>query len=372
MQVIDRGILSTAVPGTDRAALTFPTVTVLGDGSLLATVRAGDTKDSAAERIEFFRSRDGGRSWSAPRRPFPPPDVGGVAGTLKLCYITPLSGRHLLAAAMWVDRTSYPGQPLFNAATEGCLPMQILLADSLDDGETWSPWRLVPMPAEIGPPSLTNPLLRLSDGRLAMSVETNKNYGDASKWHQRAVFLHSEDRGQSWSAPRTVAEDPSGRIFNWDLRCAVAPDGRIGSFAWTYDSETARYLDVHRRLSNDRGATWSAPEPLGFADQAARPAVLPDWRVVLAWVDRFGTRSIRARVAADIAAPFEPSSEVVVYAHPQPSEAANADTGALLAEMGVWSFGLPYATALPDGDVMVVYYAGDDGALSIHWARLRP
>ena len=38
--------------------------------------------------------------------------------------------------------------------------------------------------------------------------------------------------------------------------------------------------------------------------------------------------------------------------------------------MGVWNFGLPYAEVLPDGDVLVVYYAGAREAMSSHWARL--
>jgi hypothetical protein len=98
---------------------------------------------------------------------------------------------------------------------------------------------------------------------------------------------------------------------------------------------------------------------------------LPDGRVVLAWVDRFVTHAIRARVAASADAPFDPASEVVIYTHS--SEAKRDDkTGDLLAEMGMWAFGLPSATTLPDGDVLVVYYAGDNGAMDIHWARVRP
>ena len=38
--------------------------------------------------------------------------------------------------------------------------------------------------------------------------------------------------------------------------------------------------------------------------------------------------------------------------------------------MSIWTYGLPYAEALPDGDVMVVYYAGDGRAMDIHYARL--
>jgi hypothetical protein len=150
----------------------------------------------------------------------------------------------------------------------------------------------------------------------------------------------------------------------------VAPDGRVGSFAWTYDSTTATYLDIHRRISADGGMSWTPPEDLGVADQAARPAVFPDGSVVLAWVDRFGSKSIKARLAPDIAAPFDPASEVTVYAHPA-AEAGSADTGEMLASMDLWSFGLPFAAALPDGDALVVYYAGEARALDVRWARLR-
>jgi len=38
--------------------------------------------------------------------------------------------------------------------------------------------------------------------------------------------------------------------------------------------------------------------------------------------------------------------------------------------MSRWSYGLPWAEALPDGDVIVVWYAGTPESMDIHWARL--
>ena len=70
---------------------------------------------------------------------------------------------------MWIDRTSIPGKELFNADTEGCLPMKILIADSYDNGNTWSKLRKVQLPKDIGPPSLTNPIMKLPNGKLIMS-----------------------------------------------------------------------------------------------------------------------------------------------------------------------------------------------------------
>ena len=43
----------------------------------------------------------------------------------------------------------------------------------------------------------------------------------------------------------------------------------------------------------------------------------------------------------------------------------------MLADVLLWSFGLPYAEALPDGDVIVLYYAGTAETMDIHWAHLR-
>src|SRR5262249_4226229 len=113
MKIVERGVLSHGVAGTPRAALTFPCLLVLPSGTLLATLRPRSTKDSADEQIELHRSDDGGRSWHM-LRPFTfEGTIDGAHGTLKVCYLTQMAPGRLIAAAMWVDRTTYPGQPLF-------------------------------------------------------------------------------------------------------------------------------------------------------------------------------------------------------------------------------------------------------------------
>jgi hypothetical protein len=97
-----------------------------------------------------------------------------------------------------------PGQPLFNEQTEGCLPMYVVLSDSHDLGETWTPWRLLPLPDSLGPPSLTSPILKLASGRLAVSIESNKPYLDTSKWLQHVAYAYSDDQGQTWGDAITI------------------------------------------------------------------------------------------------------------------------------------------------------------------------
>jgi len=372
MRIVDSGYMRKAEPGTRHATLTYPTVTTLSNGLLLATLRCGSTKDTADETTELYESSDGGRTWR--QCPFPAPtEVNAKRGGARGCHITEIEPGHLLGAVMWVDRQTYPGKPLFNPETEGCLPMVIVLSDSYDFGKTWSQWRVVPMPTEIGPASLTSAILKLTDGTLAMSIETNKTYEDNSKWYQRVVLFHSRDQGRTWGPPVIAGCDPTGRIFNWDQRTGITPDGRIVALLWTYDTQNHVYLNIHRRISSDGGYTWSEAEDLGFADQAGHPAVLPDGRVVVSYVDRFNTQSIRARWAPDAAAEFDPQTDIVIYDHraSAPKSRHTGATTAVLVDMKVWSYGLSYAEPLPDGDVIVVYYAGSGDAMDACWARLR-
>jgi hypothetical protein len=134
MQIIASGLLRAAVPGTNRACLTFPSVVVLANGELLATGRAGSRKDGEDDRLELSRSCDGGTSW-IDEPGFPePPSISGQWGTLKICYLTEFAPGQLLAAAMWIDRSSHPGQPLFKpnpkAACQwpSCWPIRATMA----------------------------------------------------------------------------------------------------------------------------------------------------------------------------------------------------------------------------------------------------
>jgi Neuraminidase (sialidase) len=372
LDLIESAVAVRGTEGTRRAVNTFPALLTLANGDVLLTSRAGTTKDGDDETIELRRSTDGGRSWSAPVTPFPA-EKEGVRGSVKVAYLTELPGGRLLAATMWINRSEYPGKPLFNAETEGCLPMDIVLFASNDGGRTWGPGWQVPMPASIGPASLTAPLLRLSDGRLALSIESNKQYNDRSPWLQFVSYFHSADQGKTWTGPTVVSRDPTGRIFNWDQRAAVAPDGRVVSFTWTYDSTTRKYANIHRRSSGDGGLSWTAPEDIGITDQAGRPVILPDGRVVLPWVDRFGSRTIRVRAARAIDAALEAATDVEIYGLESAAkqESGKGTTGDILADMGLWTFGLPFAERMPDGDILVAYYGGVPTRMDIRLARLR-
>ena len=82
MRIVQRGVLAESEAGTRRAVTTFPALAVLANGGLLATCRAGSSKDGADECAELYRWDGETRRWSAPSRPWTAPAVDGVRGTL--------------------------------------------------------------------------------------------------------------------------------------------------------------------------------------------------------------------------------------------------------------------------------------------------
>ena len=150
----------------------------------------------------------------------------------------------------------------------------------------------------------------------------------------------------------------------------INKNGTITSFAWTYDSAKKTFLNIHQRISNDEGKTWSQPKDLNISDQPSHPALLKDGKVVLAWVDRFKNQSIKVRVSDNLNAHFDEISEVTIF-NQKKIKQNNKELGGLLADMNIWSFGLPYADVLQSGKVLVFYYAGNDKKMDLHWIRLK-
>ena len=70
MQIESSGILCSAKINSNKACYTFSSFVSLKNGSILATARGGNNKDSEFEGIEFFRSDDEGENWSESWEPF--------------------------------------------------------------------------------------------------------------------------------------------------------------------------------------------------------------------------------------------------------------------------------------------------------------
>ena len=369
MRIVDRGTVASGREGTDASSLCFPGVCALPSGRWLTTFRAAPTKDGVASQHTLISwSDDQGRTWSAPSEPWRPPAVDGKPGRFRAAHLTALGGDRVLAVIYWVD-ASDPSLPFFNEETEGLLDSHLFQSLSDDGGHTWSePTRIDTSPYNL-PTPITGPALLLDNGDWALQFETNKSYYDRSTWHHESVLMFSADEGRSWPEHACVAADPAARIFYWDQRPATLPDGRILDLFWTFDRDSAGYLDIHGRLSTDNGRTWGELFDTGLPGQPAAPVGLADGGIVMVYVDRSAGVQIKARISSDGGLSWPEAGELTIHGD-RASETVEKDSMQdAWTEMGRFSIGLPATAALADDRILVVYYSGPNTDLThIEWA----
>lgn len=370
MQITGAGVVFAGQLDTGRQSCAFPHVCVLPNGRWLAACRAAPTKaDMIGQHVLVSHSDDAGATWSSPTAPFSPPPVDGRPGLFRGAYLTALGGLDVLAALMWTDHSD-PTLPFFNAETEGLLDMCIFHALSRDGGRTWeAPQRMDTTPFDQ-PTPLTGPTLLLPDGQMACQFELNKHYYDPEPWRHAAVQMYSDDSGATFPRHSIAARDPADRIFYWDQRASVMPDGSILAAFWTYDTHQSTYLDIHLRRSPDEGRTWSPIWSAGFGGQPAAPVALPDGGLFMAYVDRSGAPAIRARVSRDGGLTWPQTTQITLHAPGDTAAGTNrANTQDAWSEMEKFAVGLPASALAPGGDVVTVYYAGSRADhTDVRWA----
>ncbi len=367
------GIVFQSEINTDRQSCAFPAVCVLPSGRWLAACRGAAAKaETSGQHVIVSWSDDEGKTWSGPFSPFIPPEVGSSPGLFRGAFLSSLGKEKVLAALCWVDN-SKPGLPFFNEETEGLLDTRIFTAESPDGGATWSMPKLMNTSPFDVPTPLTGPVLVLPDGGLACPFELNKNYYDISKWRHSAVMMFSRDGGETWPEYAITANDRENRVFYWDQRPGILEDKRILNLFWTYDRVAARYLNIHASESLDNGRTWSAVWNTGVSVQPAAPVSLPDGSVVMAYVDRDGPPEIKLRISSDYGKTWPEETEHTVYRLKAEQQSGKQQClGGTWAEMEKFSLGLPAAASLPDGDVLVLFYAGPEADMTdVRWERIR-
>ena len=373
MQIIDRGTVFRAARGSEMQSAAFAGICVMACGRWVCGLRTAPAKNSNVQRPILTWSDDEGRSWREPFSPWTAPELGGKPGRFRGAYPTALGGDRLVVVLTWVDASDL-SLPFWDGDSECLLDTRILLSRSADAGATWSsPEYVDTYPITMCVPP-TGPILPLRNGDWACHFELNKPYGDTSVWRGASMMAFSRDEGVTWRLFSVVSSDPANRYFWWDQRPHVLADGTILDVFWTLDNEQGQYINIQACESRDHGRTWSEMWDTGVAGQPGNPVPLPDGRVAMPYVDRAGEPRIMLRCSSDGGRTWPDDTQVEVYSSGLANQ-TRADKTLMddqWTEMQAFSVGLPAASGLPDGDVLVVYYAGPETDVTgIEWARLR-
>lgn len=372
MVIEDSGEIFSGRAGGPFSSATFPLACISRSGRWLCAFRGAPAKvPTANQHVLLTWSDDCGKTWRDPFAPFLPPKVDGRPGLFRFAGLTRLHGGRLLATINWVDH-SEPEAPYFNEETEGLLDTRIFLSFSDDDGASWSTPHLVDTSPFNMPTPLTGSVVRFENDELACQIELNKPYNDTEPWSHASVILFSNDEGTTWNRHAIVTQDPENRIFYWDQRVSLLPDGRLFDAFWTYDREASCYLNIHTCFSDDHGRTWTALRDSGVAGQPGPVFALEDGELVMPVVDRSGAPKITVRRSEDNGTTWPDKNVLVVYDSAGTSQTREKHSMQdAWAEMYAFSVGLPNAAPLPGGGALLVYYAGaETNVTGIKWAKI--
>lgn len=355
-----------------RRVTFFDSLAALASGDLLSGFTCGQSKHHHEASICLSRSRDGARSWELLPWRFET-KLGGVPGSLTGAEIVELEPGKLLLFSTWFDRSD-PERPLFDPQTEGILRSRQLVAESHDAGETWSAWRIVPTAGLTGT-AITGPVLHWTDGSIGFAFESFKEFDDPSPPKHGAWLVVSRDGGRTFEPPHLVAADPRQQVYYWDQRLCIGcePGEYLGLF-WTHDRAEKRDRRVHfvggsiYSEESERGQ----PTETNIPGQIAAPLLLDDGRLLAFVVDRQRPGTLRLWVSHDGGASWPQAGSLVVHQHDELARLSqgseNIDFAQYWEDMAKWSFGHPSIHRLDDGRVLLSYYAGTPGCLSIHSA----
>ena len=163
-----------SVPDSERIAY-MTSLAPLQSGTFMAGWQCGAEKQTPLNTIRLARSRDGGRTWELLPHRFDT-TWQGCSGSLLTCEMVEVAPGRLLVFTTWVDRSN-PERPLFNPETEGILPTRILFCESADEGESWNEWKEIDTGSLSGC-AVTGPIVRWSDGLIACTFESFKEFDD--------------------------------------------------------------------------------------------------------------------------------------------------------------------------------------------------
>jgi len=354
---------TTVFDGYESASVcsaTFLDVTSTPSGRILVSFRGGPTKTpyNTGENGYTCVSDDGGNTFTEPRALFGHLMIDGkIPAHIRSYQLLSLGGRRIFGVASVVENMENDDAlPYFNEETEAIKNTQLFCFFSEDEGETFSDPVQIPMKAQYKDMAcvLTGPPVLMKNGGILVNFEVYKKYYDTRDIDHSAACILSMDGGKTWETEVTLYQNRD--IYAWDHRAGLLADGSLVDFVWTFDRRKNDYLNIHRLESAD-SKTWKGFDDIGLPGQAGNPVTLSDGRLALVYFDRTGVPTLKLALSTDGGHRF--SEPLVVYEHKAPkAENAKSRYAEAWDEMGKYTAGHCFARALPDNQLLIVFYAG--------------
>ena len=260
----------------------WPNLTLMPDGSIVATIFSQPCHGSCEGDTECWSSRDGGRSWTflgvpAPHEP----------GTNRSNLAAGLTSSAALVVLCSGWELSDSGKLLFPAARQKRV-LSPLVSRSTDRGKTWTRGEGLTMPPGQDSVIPFGDIVTLPRGRLAVS-----GYSGDDSWMKTntAWVFFSDDDGRTWGDARVIGQDD----YN-ETTLLHTGEGRLLAAARTLKEGHTEVF-----ASQDAGRTWERLGPASLPkEHPAHLFSLQDDSILLTYGVRFeGMLGVCARISPD-------------------------------------------------------------------------
>lgn len=336
-----------SVSPNDGVYYGWPTVALRGDELLVVASGGRAAHVCPFGRVDLFRSRDGGETWTWPQTIYDGPiddrDAGicvADSGTILVTTFTSLAyepelNAEIAARAKGEGKWSDARFDSWKRANDrisaearkkelGCWAQR-----STDGGITWSARLATPFNSPHGP-------CQLADGTL---LYVGKELWTDAK---RVGACVSKDDGQTWEVRGFMpVRDGDSVVQYHELHAVEATDGTL--VAQIRNENKNNHCENLQTISKDGGATWSVPRAIGVWGIPSQLTRLRDGRLLMTYGHRRAPIGVQARVSDDCGETW--SEAMVVY-----GDAVSCDLG------------YPSTVQMPDGTFRTVWYEVMKGA----------
>ncbi|MFC1453771.1 sialidase family protein [Verrucomicrobiota bacterium] len=296
----------------------WPNLTIMPDGSLIATIFNQPTHGGWEGDVECWSSVDKGRTWRLCGVPAPhEPKTNRMNVAAGLAQDKSL----IVLSSGWSHRNS-PGN--YSSPGEGkILPMWV--CRSQDGGKSWETKGTVePHPKKTQHIIPYGDIIILPEDTLGVCI-----YGSSLPDDRNAYFYTSTDDGLTWKMRGIIREGNTT-----ETTALALPDGKLIAACRTTG-------DIHLELasSEDQGVTWNSKGPLTLGKQhPGHLLLLKDGRILLSYgIRNKGLYGIGIRISTDQGATWEPPRLLVDF--------ETATDG-----------GYPSSVEIEDGTIVTAYY----------------
>jgi hypothetical protein len=338
----------------DQRDSAFPQAIQLPSGDILCSFSVGGGQ-YVHGGTDWTRSRDGGQTWQLEGKLLPATDDPPSANFLKLSLSA--DGKTIFAygTRYWGNQKDRFGERRGEA----------VFCTSIDEGRTWSPTRVVPMPD--CPLEVSHSIRPLSSGRLlapAALLAHKDRLGD------EVFVVVSEDGGQTWPSRHTVFRDPEGKLGFWEQKLAEIAPGRVMAVAWTVTLGDYRDRPNSFAISNDGGLSWGPRCSTGIRGQTMTPLPLGGDRLLVLYNRRYGSQGIVACLVTFTDSAWTVRHEQLLY-DARASRSGPAEGASGVDELDSFQFGFPTAIRLQDGTYLSTHWCVEQGVCGIRWTKFR-